>query len=331
MKCFKHFLMAMLATMSLGLVACSDDDNDELSVHPSVPGELVSPTVPTTQGWSGDFQNGVAKYVATDDYDDEEPIAYMAFSFENGICKDGAVNVVMPNENDAKLLEDMLKNGTWAEDVDDDDDDDDYYCDYDFYSDGFSSFHDICSYSSFLKSNHKITKVVSRASQSEVLPINVYRKGNVVYMSIPNISGLTAEEVKGAIDLWSYNGVYVPAKVVFGKYENGVYTCDNMHGIGLDYRIDTQFDNNGVCTKFLTTISFPYRGWAQLYYEEWTESFATQNYYYELFGMPTVTINGNKVSIEAVIVGEPKQSDAEKYIIAIDWMNNCPILWELFE
>lgn len=302
----------MFATvMTFSFTACSSDDDDD----PSVPGELVTPAVPAASGWSGDFENGVAKYADLSEYDPEEGQAYLAFSFKEGICTDGVVNIVMPNEEYAKKAEQMLKSGTFMNDDDDDDDDEDY---------GRSA--------SVFKFSRAAMKAVSRADMgAETLPLNVSRKGKVVFMAIPNIKGLSAADIQNAVKLWS-GGDYTPTKVVFGKYENGVYTCSNVMGIGMNYRIDTDFNAGGLCTKFTTTLTFTSRGWAQMMYNQLNENIQSdEDVYVDLFGKkPTLTINGTTVVLDAVIYGDVKKADVEDLIIALDWWMNKPILWDMF-
>lgn len=304
-----------MTAMSFGFVACSDDDNDS----PSVSGDLISQTPPTTNGWSGDFVNGVAEYANLSNYESGDPVAFLAFSFKDGVCTDGVVNVVMQNEATAKILADMLKSGVWDEDYDDDDDDDYYY---------------YRSLAPTLKVTRKMMCVASKSrSDAEALPINVSRQGKVVYIQIPNVSGIPADDIQKVVAYWdggSYSG-YTPNKVLFGKYENGVYTCDNMMGIGMDYRIDTEFNEAGFCTEFLTTLTFTTSGWAQAMYEQLKESIDEQ-FYQSIYGdSPKLNINGKKVTLEAVIVDDIDQANVDAFIAAIDWINNRPVLWSLFE
>lgn len=292
--------------MTFGFISCSSDDDE-----PEAPSELVTPTLPTSNGWSGDFENGVAKFADLSESDDpEEGMTYMAFSFKDGICTDGVVNIVMPSEEYAKGLEQMLKSGIWNGD-----DEEDYIM-------ASAVFHMNCS----------VMKAVSRADMiMGQMPINVSRKGKVVYQTIPNIKGLTGIEVRNAVKLWN-DGDYTPTKVVFGKYENGVYTCSNTMGIGMDYHIDTKFNADGYCTKYVTTLTFASQGWAQMMYDQLNENIQDdEDIYVSLFGKkPVLTLNGRTVVLEAVISENVRKSDVEDLIIALDWHMNRPILWDIF-
>lgn len=301
--------------MSIITTSCSNDGDDE----PGISSNLTSGTMPSKTGWSGNFDNGVATYTDSNHNDPDEVLAYMAFSFKDGICTEGVVNLVLPSEATAKQLADIMNSGDWS-DLDEDDD----YDDDDTRSTGEKSIFEI-------KCTRALLKTATR-SDAESLPINVSRDGNVVYMVIPNIEGLTSDDIKTAVSAWT-TGDYPSDKVMFGKYEDGVYICNNMRGIGMDYRIDTAYNSNGFCTKYTTTVKMPTNAWAQVMYQSLYEDIQyNKNQYLQIYGgLPELTISGSTIVLNAIIKGDLTEPQIFSMIVAIDWMNNSPILWDLFE
>lgn len=316
MKKILYMLMvSIMIPMSVLNTSCSKDSDDE----PSGSSSLTSGTMPSKTGWSGNFDNGVATY--TDNYhnDPDEIPAYMAFSFKNGICTKGVVNIVLSSDAIAKQLADAMNSGDWSSLGDDDD-----YESYGTRSVDSKSIFEIKCTRAMLKGNTR--------SDAESLPINVSREGNVVYMVIPNIEGLTSDDIKTVVKAWT-TGNYPSDKVMFGKYENGVYTCNNMRGMGMDYRIDTEYNSNGFCTKYITTIKMPTQAWAQVMYQSLYEDIQyNKSQYLQLYGaLPDLSISGTSIVLKAVIKGDLTESNIFAMIVAVDWMNNSPILWDLFE
>lgn len=313
MKKFFTCCAACIVVSLLFFTSCkSVDDKEELDVNVDTK-DLVTGNVPKTQGWSGNSENGVWKY-ATDDYDAEDINTYFAFKMNNGTCEAGVYNVVMPNANMAGQLAKMLNDGTWIEDFEDDSDD---------YSTKYRASANMVG---------KVIRFISRTYSSRsqiVLPIKVRQEGKVVYVTIPNIKGLSSDDIRTIVQYWNGNSYELPNKVLFGQYENGVYSCKNMHCMNIDYFVTTQFNGNGLCTKYVTKISLPTSAWAQFYYENLED---TLDEYEIQFGKrPTLTINGNTVTLDAIIIGDVTHEDVDLMIYYLDWANNCPFLFSLFE
>lgn len=316
MKKILYMLMvSILIPMSIVTTSCSKDGDDE----PGVSTNLTSATMPSKVGWSGNFDNGIATYTDNNHNDPDEIPAYMAFSFKNGICNKGVVNLVLPSEAIAKQFAEMMNSGDWSGLEDDDD-----YDDYSTRSSVSKSIFKIECTRSMLKS--------ATRSNEESLPINVSRDGNVVYMVITCVEGLTSDEIKTVVTAWT-TGNYPSDRVMFGKYENGVYVCNNMRGIGMDYRIDTSYNSDGFCTKYTTTVKMPTRAWAQVMYQSLYEDIQyNKTQYLQIYGgLPELSISGTTIILDAVINGDLTESQVFSTIVAIDWMNNSPILWDMFE
>lgn len=314
MKKLIYGIVAMATVLALGCTSCKSGDDDDF--EPLGPDDkvLVSPDVPA-EGWSGNTDNGVLRY-APYEYDDEEPNAYLAFNMKDGVCDKAVVNIVMPSAAQAKQLAQMLNNGTW---VDDDDDDDEY-----------ASARSIVRSRAFDMTNvlvrHLGSSNVSRAGFT--LPIPVQQDGKVIYITMTNFKGLSADDIKTVIDLWSGYSMTVPDRVIFGTYTDGVYTCKNMHGMNIDYVVETAFNASGFCTKYTTRITLPSENWAQFYFE----AFEDQIWEFEQqFGQrPELTIDGKTVVLDAVIIGDIAHDQIDAMIYALDWMNNCPFIYRLF-
>ena len=50
--------------------------------------------------------------------------------------------------------------------------------------------------------------------------------------------------------------------------------------------------------------------------------------YMEMFGkVPTISRNGKKVSVEAIVIDQVSHDDIMKYLYILDYMNNVPLLF----
>lgn len=307
------YFVAMPTMLMLAFTSCHSGDDDDFEPIDQGDKALVNADVPN-EGWSGDSDNGILKF-APSEYDSEEPNAFFAFRMKNGVCENGVLNIVMENSSQAKQLAQMLNNGTWV-DLDDEEDDECYR------SKGESRSFDFTKV---------LLKCISRSNASRsgfTLPIEVKQDGKVIYIFIKNAIGVSASDLKNAVELWCGNTMIVPDRVIFGTYTNGVYTCKNMHGMNIDYVVDTQFNTFGYCTKYSTSISFPTENWAQFFYESLMEDYQD---YEQTFGeSPQIRKDGKTVVIDAVIIGEISKTQVDAMIYALDWINNRPILLGLF-
>lgn len=293
--------------LCIGMTACSDSDDGEGNAGVA---NLVSEEIPSKVGWNGDFNNGIVTFRPDEEIYDDEPFSYLAFSFVEGKCTGGAVNVVFPDEQTAQKFENMLRSGDWTDEEDDEDE-----AEY--------------------NNHNRIARLLlsQAASRSSYLAIDVSRKGKVIYMACPNIQGVSIDDVKAAAEYWAAGsyGIDLPDHVVFGKYENGIYTCGNLMGLGIDYRIETSF-NAGICTKFVTIVKCPNKALAEGMYELVMDEMGPNSELATLMGgAPEITINDATVSVNALISGEPTQESIETTIIALDISNNCPALWLLMK
>ena len=313
---FFCYATALCMALALGFTSCGgDDDNDGPDNPGSDDKSLVSSNVPS-EGWTGNSNDGVLKY-APSEYDAEDINAYFTFSMKGGVCEKAVINVVFEDASQAKQIAKMLTDGTWAEY--DDDDDDDY------------SYSQSPAVSRAFTMTSSIIKRTSRASaqNSDVrLPIPVQQEGKVVYVVIPNLKGLSASDLKAVVEIWSGNASSAPDRVIFGKYSNGVYTCKNMHGLNIDYVIETKYNSNGFCSKYTTTITLPTENWAKFFYtayEDQMDDFEQQ------FGQrPDLSIKGKTVTIDAFIIGNVTEEQVDSLIYTMDWINNCPFFFQIF-
>lgn len=317
MKKFLTYCVACAALLTLGLSSCKSGDDDEFKV-PEELKALVTDNVPKSEGWTGNSENGVLKYMP-EEYDDEDFNSYFAFDMHNGSCETAVYNVVFPKESFARQFAKMLNDGSW---IDDDDDDDDYYDD-----DNYRSLKSVATSSTKAKTILKSLRKATRANDL-TLPIPVKQTGKIIYIVIPNIKGISAADLRTVMNYWTGNSFREPDRVLFGKYENGIYTCNNCRGLNMDFLITTQFNAQGFCTKYETSITMPTTAWAEAMYEEYEESMWE---YEEKFGKrPTLTLNGRTVTLDAVIQGDITHAQIDSIIYALDWINNCPILFQLF-
>ncbi|MDE6177984.1 MAG: hypothetical protein K2F86_02300 [Duncaniella sp.] len=313
MKRFFTGIVALATMLALGFTSCkSGDDDDYEPLSPEVK-ELVSPKMPSA-GWSGDSRNGVYKYSPSYASDTD---SYFAFRMKDGVCVDAVLNVVFETSAQARQIAGMLNNGTWVDFEDDDDDDEEDW--------KTVAGRPACDFTSAII---RKVKAVSASRSGIVLPIPVRQDGRVVFIMLPNLEGLSADELSTVMDLWSGKTGAGPERVIFGTYENGVYTCRNMHGMNIDYVIETDFNAAGFCTRYSTSITLPTEGWAELYFDMYEEQIQQ---FEEMFGRrPDLRINGKTIVLDAVIIGDVPRYEVDAMIYTMDWMNNCPLLYHIF-
>lgn len=314
-KFLKSFVLCATA-LTMGLTSCDKDSQNEN--NPDLPDvkDLISSNFPS-QGWSGDGEDGILKY-ATYSYEDDEPNGYFAFDMKNGICRSAVYNIVMPNSNIASQIAKMLNDGSWASAMEDDDD----------YSVLSRSGNTGSIYNMAARTMMRITGVsFSRAAVT--LPVPVQQNGKVIYVVIKNVAGVSRSDLRTMMDIWTGRSTQIPDHVVFGKYENGVYTCSNMRGMNIEYVVNTGFNAQGNCTKYTTKITLPTESWAKFYYEAYEQQIdelETQ------FGQrPNLSKNGKTVVLDAVIIADVPKTYIDSLIYALDWMNNCPFVYSIFE
>lgn len=309
MKRLLSCFVAIATVCALCFTSCKDDDPKDPDPNA---GGLVSDKVPA-EGWSGNADNGILKY-SLGEADEDEPNTYYAFNMKDGVCESAVVNVVMPDANIAKQFAKILNDGSWVNYGDDEDDEDDYY----------APRHSFDMTLAVMKRALSI-----RATRANLaLPIPVKQSGKVIYVSLPNMKGLSDSDLRTVMEVWNGYASEIPDHVIFGKYENGTYTCSNMHGMNIDYVVNTQFNTAGHCTKYVTRITLPTEGWAQFYYEVYEEQISD----FEMqFGQrPDLSISGKTVVLDAAIVGEVSRADVDAMICTLDWLNNRPFVSDLF-
>ncbi len=287
---------------------------------------MISPALPESFEWSGASSNGIAKYVPRTAYEIEDAEGYFAFKLKDGICESAVYSCILESSKEAQYFANVLNNGTWLSDMDDDDDDDN---DDDFYYVSKStsrSFKPMIF--DMLKKTMRNIQVESSTRASLLLPIPVHREGNVLYMVIPNVKGLSMDELKTVMDIWCGNSTTIPDHVIFGTYKNGVYTCDNMRGMNIKYVITTASTEDNICTKYTTSITLPSEGWAQVYYQTYLEQLDGMEQQYG--HRPDLSITGTTVILDAFIEGDVPMEYIESVIYSLDWLNNSPILYALF-
>lgn len=318
MKKFINYAVAMATLLALGLTSChSGDDDDYFEPLNPEDKELVSSNVPS-EGWSGDSQNGIFKY-APAEYEPEDINSYYAFNMKNGVCQSAVLNLVMESATQARQLAQILNNGTWANTDDDDDDD---------YDDGEYKSRPGNRPFDMTRSSRRLVDRVYKSRSGVSLPMPVQQDGKVIYIVLPNFKGLSDIDIREVMELWNGNYYIVPDRIIFGKYQNGVYTCNNMHGMNIDYKIETGFNSDGFCTKYTTSVTLPTESWAELYYEMYEEQMWD---FEEQFGQrPDLQLNGNTVTLDAIIIGDISQAQIDAMIYALDWLNNCPFLYRFF-
>lgn len=306
---WSYLTLLMVGVMSFTLVSCSSDDDGDDTPPTGSSGNLVSNVIPD-EDWSGDMQNGTATYVPYTIEEDDEMQPYYAFNFTTGVCTEAVFDIVCPDEQFAKMLEQAFKDGSWVDM--DDDDEDDYYA----------------LRSNIIPANMRAKlKTATRAATDinlQDLALPVKRYGKVLYFYIDCLKGLSSEDVKELVNNW--NGVYSdrPAKVIAGHWDEttGRYTLNKMYGIESSYEINTTFEN-GLLKKFVTSATFPNKTWAQMLYEVLEEQNSSLGSYFGVY--PEATISGNKVTENAAIIGDVTKEQTMELIATIDYLNSRPI------
>lgn len=298
----------MMLCAIMGFTACSNDDDPTQGVEEG----LVSETVPSTEGWSGSLENGIATYTPSGYYDYD---GYYAFSFKDGICGDAVFNMICESEEEASYLCDLLNNG---------------------------SFDDLetksCSTeapeTSVLAQSLKLLKLVKKTlakgqpeTRADLLGISCSQSGKVVFFKLECFRNKSGEVVRTAINAWEsdFDISSLPETPLFGTYDRstGKYVNDNIMGIAnTKYEISTQFSGD-ILTEFVTTLSLPNATWATLLEESFNEQVQD---YIDIFGdAPEISRNGNTVTVKAIIVGEVQRVFVEQYIVMLDLIMNKPI------
>lgn len=328
-KLHSFICFALTALATLSLASCHSGDDDDNDSNNSEIKDLVSSKIPE-EGWSGNATNGILTYTPDEDADSDEPVGYFSFKMQNGVCENGVYNVVMPNSAQARKLANMLKNGSWAEDEDfgfDDDDDYDYYDQDEYYYS--KPRRGLCpKVFNFLTNDFAHFKFTNSTRSSLKLVIPVQQEGRNLYVALPNIKGLTQEELEAVMEYWEGYSYKAPDRVLFGTYENGTYKCSNLRGLDMTYVIDTKYDAQGYCTMYRTSITLPSKDWAELYYMQYQEQMDQLE---QQFGRrPSLKKDGKTVIVDAIIEGDFTHEMVDQMVYTMDWMNNCPILFNLF-
>lgn len=309
----KLSLLAMALCATMNFTSCSSDDPTE---NTTVIGGLVEPTLPTETGWSGSFENGIATYTPNDPNADYP--TYYAFSFENGVCNDAVYNVICDDETEASYISNLLNNGTF-DDLESDD-----------YSYQASKTSVLSQSLRQLNAFKQMALKYNKASRADMLSISCSQNGKVVFFKLNSFVGKDGEVIKTAIASWSGNIDSLPESPLFGTYDSntGTYTNDNIMGISNSkYEIHTQYDGNYV-KDFTTKLTLPNASWAQQLKEVFDEQASD---YTDLFGeAPEITLEGNTVSIKAIIVGDVPRETVEQYIIILDLILNQPFVVSFF-
>lgn len=327
----KAFLMtAALALFACGFTACSSDDDGDGDGGGDGSGNddgnntenVVVNDIPAF-GWRGSFDNGVCTYTPEEHADEEEGMAdCYAFKFNNGICETATYNVIFGSPEEAAYAANLLNSGEWADIDEEEDYEEDYYARTRGINGKIANFD-------LSKIIAKMASANTRSSNNG-LSFNVYRNGKVIYISADNFEGKSASDIKYVIDAWSYN-IDTPDRIIFGNWNpsTGVYTCNNLYNLGVNYRVEVGFNESRYVTSYITKISLPTAEWAMfmenLLYEE--------SYEFEMmFGCaPNITRNGKNITVEAVILDdEVTEETIYGYLVFIDIFNNTPMLANMF-
>lgn len=304
----------MLAVVSFSACTHKINVNDELIIKQT-----------PQQGWSGDFENGVASYNSYNEseYEDDEAVAGMCYSFEfeNGVCKDAIYNIILTNKSFAILLEKMLNNGNW--DMEEDSGEL-------FPSATRSQNNTIINYDVVEKLRQIVfSHANTRSAYDHTLSFNVSRKDNVIFVKLDNFKGKSANDVKYTIDVWE-GKITVPNRFMFGKWDSaaGRYTCKNLYALGIDYQVDITFNGNRIVQTYTTKMTMPTTIWAEVMYESLVQS---ADQYIAMFGKaPQIKREGRDIYVEAIILAEISEEEIVKYLILLDYANNVPIIANIF-
>lgn len=293
----------------MGFTACSDDDDPTQGVEDG----LVSETVPSTEGWSGSLENGIATYTSSGYYDYD---GYYAFSFKDGICGDAVFNMICESEAEASYLCNLLNNGSF-DDLE------------------IESYTKMAPETSILSQSLKQLELVKKmfakgqaSTRADLLGISCSQSGKVVFFKLECFRNKSGEVVRTAINAWESNLDIssLPDSPLFGTYDRntGKYVNNNIMGIAnTKYEISAQFSGD-MLTEFVTTLSLPNATWAALLEETFNEQ---AEEYIDIFGeAPEISHNGNTVTVKAIIVGEVQREFVEQYIVLLDIIMNRPIV-----
>lgn len=207
MKKLKYFGAAFLSVaLCAGFVSCGNDDDDDINSG------VVTPDVPSHEGWDNVTDDGIMKYVVNaPDYDDEDFGSYFAFDMAAGHCGEASYSVVFESDRQAKQIAQMLTSGSWAEDDDDDDD-------YDYAKAPKSG---AARKISGLVNAGDIAKAIktARATRATGFVVPCHTSGRVVYVMINNFYGANVDDIRDVINYWEENGYYnTPDRIIFGDW-----------------------------------------------------------------------------------------------------------------
>ena len=303
-------MMLGLLVSVFALTACSNDDDDDNNNDGDVPTALISDEMPKTAGWNGDLQNGISTYVPylAEDEDDFQP--RYAFDFKDGTCQNAVFSLICPNEYMAKEMARMFQSGTWTSELGEDkDDDDDYY--------------DARTKAAIRKMQTQL-KTMTRATTDYNpgdLKLPVQCSGKVLYITVSCLTGKSGNTLKAVVIYWQ-TGEGTP-EIVMGKWDDaaGRYTCGNLLGLGIDYEINTAFENDSL-TNYVTTMTFPNKSWANIIFDQLEEHNEMIEDMVRL--RPEATIDGKTVNEKAVILGRVTKAETLGIIAMLDWLMARP-------
>lgn len=308
---------------AVSFTSCSDDDGNDNKGDDE--GGLVDSSLPS-EGWTGSEQSGILTYLP----DEYEP-SYYAFDIENGVCTNAVYNYVCESEAEARYMYTALKDGTWVSMGDDEElgaEEYSYAVKAPFSPASSGKSFDLLPSISASKV-FETAKKVSKATRAGgfVAKYNVSRNGRVVYVSIDCLKGKTVAQLKYAVDAWSNGGFgdEYPTSFLFGTWDEdaNTYKCTNLYGIGATYEVNIDVAG-GYVTKYVTTLTMPSESWAILIEMALEEDLGD---YEQMFGAtPTLTREGNKVSLDAIIIGDVPVDLVMTTLYVIDYMNNVPFL-----
>ncbi|ADV42797.1 hypothetical protein [Bacteroides helcogenes] len=298
------------------LSACSSDDEGT-----DTP-EIVSETIPAA-GWQGTAENGVCTYLASNS-SDEDYKAYYAFSFKEGICEEAVYNVVFDDEASASYICNALKDGSWADGSDDD-----------TYSMGSTTARRTAARVGHSISRALLKSIPAPTRSASLLGIDCSQKGKIVFIKIEQLKGKTNTDVQYAMKVWSMDTTSMPDKCLFGTYEgskgnaSGKYSCNNIYGLNATkYEVSVTFNSSNNLKTYTTTLTLPNEDWAALLQESLQED---ADDYMELLGVaPTVSRQGNVITVDAVVINTVSYDETLQFIIAQDYLLNTPYLASIF-
>ncbi len=266
---------------------------------------LVSDKTPA-EGWSGNMQNGVATYcpdVVHNGNDTDTPLqTYYAFSFEHATCKQAVYNVICPDERTASDMETAYHDGTWA-----------------VMSSGAHG-NNLTT-----RSAQQLMPVTRGTTVSDLreLALRVYRSGRVLYVTVDNIIGCEADDIKSLVVYWEGKGIIVPNRLISGSLDesNGKYTHSNLLNLGIAYEVNTTYENDLLKT-YTATTTFPNASWACALYEQMANQNKRILSRYNL--NPTARLSGVTMTENATIAEQVTKDQMLQMISVIDWSMSRP-------